>query len=131
MQNKNMNSKGKLKNSRRTPEELQTTTSSQMSAEVSTSRGPGCVPYWINVTKDWPTKLLSGTKIDSRDLDSTCWNSCFKNLVSNCNCYRSRYSNVYDCNTNGFCTESSEGDMKRVFSLCIYLDKLISRAYGT
>ena len=32
--------------------------------------------------------------------------------------------------TNGFCTEWGEGDMKRVFSLCLHLDKLISRVYG-
>ena len=31
--------------------------------------------------------------------------------------------------TNGFCTEWGEGDMKRVFSLCLHLDKLIRRAY--
>ena len=33
-------------------------------------------------------------------------------------------------NTNDFYTEWGEGDMKRVFSLCLQLDKLISRAYG-
>ena len=71
MQNKNITSKGKSKSSRK---RTRTTTSSQMSAEVSTSRGPGCVPYSTNVTKDWLTKLLSGTKIDLHDLDSTSWN---------------------------------------------------------
>ena len=35
---------------------------------------------------------------------------------------------TYD--TNGFRTGCSEGDMKRVFSLCLHVDKLISRAYG-
>ena len=60
-----------------------TTTSSQTSAQVSTLRGPDFVPYWINVTKDWPTKLLSCTKKDLCDLDSTCWKSCCKNLASN------------------------------------------------
>ena len=63
VQNKNMTSKGKSKNSRK---RTRTTTSSQMSAQVSTSRGPDCVPYWTNVTKDWSTKLLSCTKIDLR-----------------------------------------------------------------
>ena len=32
--------------------------------------------------------------------------------------------------TNGFCTGWGEGDMKRVFSLCLHLNKLISRRYG-
>ena len=32
--------------------------------------------------------------------------------------------------TNGFCPGRGKGDMKRVFSLCLLLDKLISRAYG-
>ena len=31
---------------------------------------------------------------------------------------------------NGFCTGRDEGDMKRVFSLCLHLDKLINHAYG-
>ena len=35
---------------------------------------------------------------------------------------------TYD--TNGFCTGYGEGDMKRVFSLRLHLDKLISRACG-
>ena len=30
--------------------------------------------------------------------------------------------------TNGFCTKWCEGDIKRVFSICLNLDKLISRA---
>ena len=38
------------------------------------------------------------------------------------------YITMYD--TNGFYTGCGEGDMKRVFSLCLQLDKLISRAYG-
>ena len=32
--------------------------------------------------------------------------------------------------TNGFCSEWGEGDMKRIFSLCLCLDQLISTAYG-
>ena len=35
---------------------------------------------------------------------------------------------TYD--TNGFYSGWGEGDMKRVFSLCLHLDKLISRVYG-
>ena len=35
---------------------------------------------------------------------------------------------TYD--TNGFCTVWGEGDVKWVCSLCLHLDKLISRAYG-
>ena len=38
------------------------------------------------------------------------------------------FMTTYD--TNGFCTEWGEGDMKRVCSLCLHLDRLISRAYG-
>ena len=38
------------------------------------------------------------------------------------------FMTTYD--TNGFSTEWGEGDMKRVFSLCLHLDKLISCAYG-
>ena len=38
-----------------------------------------------------------------------------------------RFMTTYD--TNGFCTEWGEGDRKRVFSLCLDLDKLISRVY--
>ena len=37
------------------------------------------------------------------------------------------FMTTYD--TNGFCTEWGEGDRKRVFSLCLHLDKLISRVY--
>ena len=33
-------------------------------------------------------------------------------------------------NTNGFYSGWGEGDMKHVFSLCLHLDKLISRVYG-
>ena len=32
--------------------------------------------------------------------------------------------------TNGFCNRWAEGDMKRVVSLCLHLDKLTSHAYG-
>ena len=35
---------------------------------------------------------------------------------------------TYD--TNGFCSEWGEGDMKRVFALCLHLDKLICRLHG-
>ena len=82
VQNKNLTSKGKPKNSRKC---ARTITSSQTSAQVSTSRDPDCVPYWTNVTKDWSTKLLSCIKKDLCDFDSICWNSCFKNLVQICN----------------------------------------------
>ena len=40
-----------------------------------------------------------------------------------------RFMTTYDA--NGFCTGWSKGDMKRVYSLCLHLDKLISRAYGS
>ena len=32
--------------------------------------------------------------------------------------------------TNGFYTEWNEEDMKRICSLCLHFDKLISGAYG-
>ena len=38
------------------------------------------------------------------------------------------FMTMYD--TNDSCTEWGEGDMKRVFSLCLDLDKLVNRAYG-
>ena len=39
------------------------------------------------------------------------------------------FMTTYD--TNGFCSEWGEGDMKRVFALCLHLDKMIGRLHGS
>ena len=38
------------------------------------------------------------------------------------------FMTTYD--TSGFCTEWGEGDMKQFFSLCLFLDRMISKVNG-
>ena len=50
---------------------------------MTSTRGPDCVPYWSNDTKNWSNRLLSCLSIDLKCLQSCEWNNSFKKLADN------------------------------------------------
>ena len=77
---KQVTSKGKSKISKKA---TQTTMSSKMSDQGSTSSDQACKPFWNKSTAALSAKLWSGTKTDSVDTDWRYWNSSSKRLGQN------------------------------------------------